>query len=84
MPMSNNNNEVTAEMSVAVVNARVKVLSKCEGDILKVLDGYKVTTPEAIFMFEKIKFTALHADALRTAATQRSKRAANTTGRMFG
>jgi hypothetical protein len=45
--------------------ARAKEMTKCEGELLLIFKNYKVTMPEAIFMFEKIKFSALHNDALR-------------------
>ena len=45
--------------------ARAKEMYKCEGEILHIFDIYHVTTPEAVFMMERIKFSAFHSDLLR-------------------
>ena len=49
--------------------SRGSELLKCENEILRVFDLYKVTMPEGIFMFRKIEFTSLHNEAhLRASA----------------
>ena len=62
--------------------ARAKEMYKCEGEILAIFDNYHVTTPEAVFMMERIKFSAFQSDFIR----QRQKpqaQATMPTGNMF-
>jgi hypothetical protein len=63
--------------------ARAKELHQCEAEILHIFDTHKVTVPEAVFVFEKIKFTALLSDAniqaskLRQASSKSTMPASN-------
>ena len=63
--------------------ARAKELFQCEGEILHAFDVHKVTTPEAVFIFERIKFTALLNDANRQASKQIKTQQAMPSGNMF-
>ena len=54
------------DRNMAAALARARELYKCEGEILHIFDIYHVTTPEAVFMFERIKFNALYSDATKT------------------
>lgn len=55
--------------------SRGNELLKCENEILRVFDLYKVTMPEAIFMFRKIEFTSLHNEAhLRASAERKAQK----------
>jgi hypothetical protein len=64
--------------------ARAKELHQCEAEILQIFDKHAVTSPEAFFMFEKIKFTALLSSRVDEAYRQRaSMKAMTPTGNMF-
>jgi hypothetical protein len=45
---------------------RARELYRCEGEVLKIFKEYRVTLPEAVFLFEKIKFSSMLAYANTT------------------
>jgi hypothetical protein len=62
--------------------ARAKEMYKCEGEILHIFDLYHVTTPEAVFMMERIKWIAFNNDAARQKQKQQTPQPMPT-GNMF-
>jgi hypothetical protein len=48
-----------------LAKARADELSVCEKELMQVFTAHAITVPEAIFMFERIKFTAMHGDMAR-------------------
>jgi len=63
--------------------ARAKEMFKCEGEILHIFDIYHVTTPEAVFMMERIKFSAFHNDMMRVKQQQKPQAQQPPAGNMF-
>ena len=63
--------------------ARAKEMYKCEGEILHIFDVYHVTTPEAVFMMERIKFSAFHNDMVRQKQKQQPQAQQPPAGNMF-